>query len=107
MGGGRRGGGKRGRRMSATLASAADRRYGWWLLNLVGSVHANARESFDGIVLYDLGLSPLQRRLATSIQGVELRVVPEFVPHWREGFTWKTWVWRHLDVPRLVWIDAG
>jgi hypothetical protein len=61
--------------MSTILASAADRRYGWWLLNLVGSVHANARGDVDTIVLYDLGLSPLQRRLAASIRGVELRPV--------------------------------
>jgi hypothetical protein len=93
--------------MSTVLASAADRRYGWWLLNLVGSVHANARPSFDAIVLYDLGLSAVQRRLAASIQGVELRTVPAFVPHWREGRTWKTWIWRHLEAERLVWLDAG
>jgi hypothetical protein len=93
--------------MSTVLASAADRRYGWWLLNLVGSVHANARGSFDAIVLYDLGLNPVQRRLAGSIRGVELRTVPAFVPHWREGRTWKTWIWRHLEAATLVWLDAG
>jgi hypothetical protein len=93
--------------MSTVLASGADQRYGWWLLNLVGSVQANARGAFDSIVLYDLGLSRLQRRLAGSIRGVELRTVPEFVPHWRQGFTWKPWVWTHLEAERLVWLDAG
>jgi hypothetical protein len=93
--------------MSTVLASAADRRYGLWLLNLVGSVEANTRGAFDAIVLYDLGLSPFQRRLAASIRGVELRTVPEFVPHWREGRAWKTWIWRHLEADRIVWLDAG
>lgn len=93
--------------MTTVLASAADERYGIHLLNLVGSVHANARRTFDAIVLYDLGLSPFQRRLASGIRGVEVRTVPEFVPHWREGRTWKTWIWRHLEADRLVWLDAG
>src|SRR5918999_334646 len=93
--------------MTTVLASAADERYGLWLLNMIGSVHANARGAFDAILLYDLGLSPFQRRLAASIRGVELRTVPEFVPHWREGFTWKPWVWCELETDRLVWLDAG
>jgi hypothetical protein len=93
--------------MSTVLASGADARYGWWLLNLIGSVHVNSRHSFDAVVVYDLGLSPSQRRLAAGIRGVELRTVPEFVPHWRQGFTWKAWVWMNLEAERLVWLDAG
>jgi len=93
--------------MSTVLASGADERYGWWLLNLIGSVHASSPRTFDAIVLYDLGLSPLQRRLAASIRGAEVRTVPEFVPHWREGRTWKLWVMQHLEADRLVWLDAG
>jgi hypothetical protein len=93
--------------VSTVLASAADRRYGWWLLNLVGSVQANARDCFDGIVLYDLGLTPLQRRLAASIRHVELREVPEFSPHWSQGFAWKPWIWTHVDADCLLYLDAG
>lgn len=93
--------------MSAVLASGASERYGWWLLNMVGSVHASSPRTFDRIVLFDLGLSPAQRRLARSIRGAELREVPPFVPHWREGRTWKTWIWTHVDAEKLVWLDAG
>ena len=93
--------------MTTVLASAADRRYGWWLLNMLGSVHANARSAFDAIVVYDLGLSPMQRRLAAAVRGVELRPVPDFVPHWRQGFTWKPWAWTHVEGDRIVWLDAG
>src|SRR5205823_1248934 len=46
-------------------------------------------------------------RLVRAIQGAELRTVPPFVPHWREGRTWKTWIWTHVDCERLLWLDAG
>jgi hypothetical protein len=92
--------------MSTVLASGADARYGNWLLNLVGSVKANS-DVFDRIVLYDLGLTPFQRRLADNIRGVEVRTVPPLVPHWREGRTWKTWIWTHSGADVLFWLDAG
>src|SRR5919201_1391846 len=92
--------------MSTVLVSGASERYGYWLLNLVGSVQANS-DVFDRTVLFDLGLSPFQRRLAGSIRGAELRTVPPFVPHWREGRTWKTWIWTHVEAERLLWLDAG
>ncbi len=92
--------------MTTLFVSGADERYGWHLLNLLGSVHANARD-FDGIVAYDLGLSPRQRQLVGAIRGVELRTVPEFVPHWSQGFTWRTWIFTHLEADVLFWLDAG
>ena len=93
--------------MSTVLASGADERYGHWLLNMVGSVQKNAPGVFDRIVLFDLGLTPLQERLARAIRGAEVRTVPPFVAHWREGRTWKTWIWTHVEAERLVWFDAG
>jgi len=88
------------------LASAADARYGFHLLSMVGSVQSNSN-CFDAIVLFDLGLSPRQRRLAASIDGVELRTVPPFVAHWAQGFTWKPWIWTHLDAEAVFYLDAG
>src|SRR2546426_12692439 len=93
--------------MTTILASGASERYGYWLLNLVGSVQVNAENAFDRIVLFDLGLNAFQRRLAQGIHGVELRTVPPFVPHWREGRAWKTWIWTHVEGDRLLRLDAG
>lgn len=90
----------------AILASAADARYGTWLLNLLGSVKANS-DVFDRIVVHDLGLTPFQRRLVAAIRDVELRTVPPFVPHWRECFSWKPWIWTHLDADEVLYLDAG
>jgi hypothetical protein len=88
------------------LASAADRAYGRQLLNLIGSVKANS-DLFDRIVVYDLGLTWLQRRLLERVDGVEVRVVPPFVPHWAQCWTWKPWIWTHTEAERLVFLDAG
>jgi hypothetical protein len=92
--------------MSTVLASAADERYGFHLLNMLGSIQANA-DQFDAIVVHDLGLSEQQRRLVRAIDGVELRAVPPFVPHWAQGFTWKPWIWTHVEADRIFYLDAG
>jgi hypothetical protein len=92
--------------MTTVLASAADRRYGYWLLNLLGSVKKNS-DVFDSVVVFDLGLSPFQRRLVDAVRGVEVRTVPPFVPHWAQCYTWKPWIWTHLEGDELVWLDAG
>lgn len=92
--------------MTAVLVSAADARYGKWLINLVGSVQRTS-DLFDRIVVYDLGLTPFQRRLLEGARKVEVAEVPPFVPHWRQGRTWKTWIWTHVETDTLVWLDAG
>jgi hypothetical protein len=88
------------------LASASNERYGFHLLSMLGSVQRNS-DVFDGIVVYDLGLSPLQRRLLDAIRDVEVRTVPPFSPHWAQGFTWKPWIWTHLGADRIFYLDAG
>lgn len=92
--------------MRIVLASAADERYGYQLVNLIGSVRANS-DVFDEILAFDLGLDRRQRRLLEDMPGVRIAAVPPFVPHWRQGRTWKTWIWTHVDADVLFWLDAG
>jgi hypothetical protein len=92
--------------MTTVIATAADERYGYQLLNLIGSIRANS-DVFDAIVAFDLGLDAAQRALLEDVPGVTIERVPAFVPHWKQGRTWKTWVWTHLEADRLFWIDAG
>lgn len=93
--------------MNVVLASAANERYGFHLLSMVGSVQTNSPGCFERIVLFDLGLSERQRRLASSIDGVEVRPIPYFAPHWAQGFTWKPWIWTHLEADAIFYLDAG
>jgi len=92
--------------MTLVLASAADARYGKWLINLVGSVQRRS-DIFDRIAVYDLGLTSFQRRLLEGARGVDVYDVPAFVPHWRDAFTWKPWIWTNVDADAVVWLDAG
>jgi hypothetical protein len=92
--------------VTTALVSAADARFGKWLINLVGSVQRKS-DIFDRIVVYDLGLTTFQRRLLEAARGVEVQTVPAFIPHWRGGRTWKTWIWTHLEADVIVWLDAG
>jgi hypothetical protein len=92
--------------MTTVLTTGADARYGYQLVNLIGSIRRNS-DVFDEIVAFDLGLDASQRRLLEDVRGVTVRSVPPFVPHWRQGRTWKTWIWTHVDADRLFWLDAG
>jgi hypothetical protein len=93
--------------MNAVFATGADERYGYHLLNLLGSLKANS-DVFDRVVAYDLGLTQHQRGLLDAVEGVEVRTVPAFTQNWARGFTWKPWIWTHLDAGEVVfWLDAG
>jgi hypothetical protein len=92
--------------MRDVLATAADQRFGYQLVNLLGSIRANS-DVFDSIAVFDLGLDERQRRFLDDVPGVTVDAVPPFVPHWRQGRTWKTWIWTHVDAERLFWLDAG
>jgi hypothetical protein len=92
--------------MTDLVASAADAAYGYHALNLIGSVKRNS-DIFDRIVVFDLGLDARQRSLLASVDGVEVRRVPPFVPHWAQCFTWKPWAWMQMDADRIFWLDAG
>src|SRR5581483_4425144 len=95
--------------VSAVFATGADEGYGWQLLNLIGSLHANSPGVFDRVLAYDLGLAREQRELLDAVRGVEVREMPPFVEHWRRGFTWKPWIWRNVGAAgdRVLWVDAG
>jgi hypothetical protein len=93
--------------MTSVFATGADERYGWHLVNLLGSLRANS-DVFDRVVAFDLGLSMQQRELLDDVRGIDIRTVPPFVPHWSQGFAWKPWIWTHLDAGEFVfWLDAG
>lgn len=92
--------------METVLASAANLRYGYHLLNMIGSVQRNS-DVFDRVVVFDLGLDPEQRSLVDGLRNVEVRTVPPFAPHWAKCFSWKPWIWTHLEADAIFYLDAG
>lgn len=92
--------------METVLASAANARYGYHLLNMLGSVERNSA-IFDRVVVYDLGLDDTQLRLVQGLRNVDVRTMPPFAPHWAKCFSWKPWIWTHVDAQRLFYLDAG
>ncbi|MFN2628001.1 MAG: hypothetical protein ABR569_05105 [Gaiellaceae bacterium] len=92
--------------MSSVFATGADERYGYHLINLLGSLKANS-DVFDRVVVFDLGLSPHQRTLLDQVRTADVRTVPAFAPRWREGRAWKTWIWTHVEGESIFWLDAG
>jgi hypothetical protein len=92
--------------METVLASAANDRYGYHLLNMLGSVRRNS-DIFDRVVVYDLGLDEPQRKLFDGLRAVEVRTVEHFVPHWAKCFSWKPWIWLNSGGDRVFYLDAG
>jgi hypothetical protein len=92
--------------METVLASAANDRYGYHLLNMLGSVRRNS-DIFDRTVVYDLGLDDRQRKLFDGLRDVEVRPVEHFAPHWAKCFSWKPWIWMNVGGDRVVYLDAG
>jgi hypothetical protein len=89
-----------------TLVTASDRSYGWYVLNLVGSIQSNSNV-FDQIIIYDLGLSSIQRYVLSHIRGVELKKIPPFISHWQACWSWKSWVWQDAPDGEVLYLDAG
>ena len=92
--------------METVLASAANVRYGYHLVNMIGSVERNS-DVFDRIVVFDLGMDERQLRLVRGLKNVEVRTIPPFAPHWAKCFSWKPWIWTHVEAESLFYLDAG
>jgi hypothetical protein len=94
-------------RGTLTIATAADRRFGFSALNLVGSIHRHEPEA--RIIVHDLGLTRFQRFLLRGLQRVQLAEVPAFVPWWQACWSWKSWLLASVAErePLLLYLDAG
>lgn len=91
---------------SFVLVTAADKRFAWQALNLIGSV-LSVSDIFETIFVYDLGMSPEQLRSFQDIPGVKIRPVTPFVEHWKACWSWKPWVWCDAPGEDVLYLDAG
>lgn len=86
--------------------SAISSPYFYKLINLIGSIHKNA-PSVSKIVVWDIGLNLLDRLFLKIIKNVYIEKVPAFVEHWREGYSWKIYVYKNCPEKCVFNIDAG
>ena len=80
------------------------------LINLLGSIFLRYPD-VDAILVYDLGMSSIERTILKGIRKILLKQVPEFCPHYLEiqHFAWKTAaICDALSYGNSVlWLDAG
>lgn len=88
------------------LITASDKARANQALNLIGSVQ-NLSPGFKEIWVYDLGFTLLQKLQFRGIKGVKVKKVPHFTKHWKQGYSWKPWIWTHTDQKKLIFLDAG
>jgi len=97
-------------KLNRVIVTGANSLYFGSLINLLGSVFLRFPD-IDAILVYDLGMSLLERTILRGIKKVVLKQVPEFCPHYLEieHFAWKTAaIWDALSFGNAVlWLDAG
>ena len=76
------------------------------VLNLINSIRANYDENID-IFVYDLGLSYTFRKELEHVKSVYVINMPQFCPHWRSCYTWKTYIFTKPLAMYNLYLDAG
>lgn len=87
------------------IITAASEGYAQSLLALIGSLNCNWPEH-PPVLVYDLGLSDTYLNILKE-NGIPIRQVPSFCPHWRKHYTWKLWCWQDAPADYVLWMDAG
>jgi hypothetical protein len=96
-------------RAQCVIVTACDAKHAPFLFNAL----ASCRDKFPDhphVVVYDLGLTALQKHELRGIDGVGVHEVPHFVPHWRLNWSWKLQAMTapngryvlYLDLPNFV-----
>ncbi|MBI5530076.1 MAG: hypothetical protein HY918_01070 [Candidatus Doudnabacteria bacterium] len=92
--------------MNKAIITAASNKFFPSLINLLGSIKANY-PNHPKIFVYDLGLFWSYREELKKIENVEVLPMPKFCRHWRQCYTWKTYIF-YKPLARLnFYIDAG
>lgn len=88
------------------IVTACDKSRWHFAMNLLGSISKKS-PGFKDIYIYDLGMTRAQRVLCRGIRGVHLKKVPPFTKYWRQGYSWKPWIWLNVPERKVIFLDAG
>ena len=74
-------------------------------LNLIGSIHKNS-PCVAWVNVWDLGLAETERIVLKNIINVNVIEIPEFVSNWKDGYTWKLYMYKQCPSDIVFGIDA-
>jgi len=93
-------------RNECAITTAADNRFAAALFNMLASLHTNF-PTHPAVYVYDLGLTPGQRKELQSVPWLELKTVEPFAPHWRLNWSWKHFIALQPAERYIIHCDAG
>jgi hypothetical protein len=92
------------------IVTAANHAYFGSIVSLLGSIFRRYR-GYERILVYDLGLSSMERLILSYVKDVSIRQVPPFCPHYLDvgSFAWKTAALCDAleEGMAVLWLDAG
>jgi len=90
----------------SALVTASDAKYAPFLFNALSSIHTNFPDH-PLVYVFDLGLNRSQRFELESIPWIRLKAIEKFVPHWKEGWSWKPYILTQVDERFVLYFDAA
>lgn len=93
-------------RSECAIVAACDGKHAPYLFNALSSFE----ESFPDrprVVIYDIGLSWLQRLELRRFHDLEVRAMPHFVPHWRLNWSWKLFALANVKSRYVLYLDLA
>jgi hypothetical protein len=96
-------------RSECAIVTACDAKHAPYLFNAIASFDRHFPDR-PPIIVYDIGMTALQKMELRRTPGVEIRPVEKFVAHWRVNWSWKMYVLTnyagryvlYLDLPNFV-----
>lgn len=86
------------------IVTACDSKHAPFLINALASIKVKFPDH-PKIVIYDTGLSFLDKWELSRIDFIEVRGIPRFVPHWNINWSWKLYVITNENAQYLLYLD--
>lgn len=93
-------------RPDCAIVAACDAKHALYLFNALASLEERFANR-PQVVIYDIGLSHLQRLELARMHDLEVRPVPAFVAHWRLNWSWKLYVLTQVRTRYVLYLDLA
>lgn len=93
-------------RHECAIVAACDAKHAPFLFNAIASFEDRFPDH-PQIVIYDIGLSWLQRQELRRFHNLELRAMPRFVAHWNLNWSWKLFALTDVQSRFVIYLDLA